>query len=264
VWFSSALSTLLPSHRHACPELNLIMSGNMAYRVQGCASTLEGHAGQLIVLPAGTDHELIRSSEDVALWVFELNEVAALPWLAQPRVLSLELDWKKAVIAAARRLWLRPSQQETRSLQQHLWGAFSSFQEAPAPSHPAALHPAVVRAKRVCEACVDEELDVARLSRESGLSASRLAHLFAEQVGVTPLQYRNFARVQHFIRTYNGDERNLLQAALEAGFGSYAQFHRVFWQVCGEPPAVHFKWLSDSGEVDARRTLRETVDSLSA
>ena len=135
-------------------------------------------------------------------------------------------------------------------MQQQLWGAFSAFREAPFTPHPDGLHPAVVRAKDVCEACVAHELDVARLARESGLSASRLAHLFAEQVGVTPLQYRNFARIQHFIRTYNGDERNLLRAALGAGFGSYAQFHRVFKTLTGRSPADYRKDLLSSGAAD--------------
>ncbi len=255
VWFSSALSTLLPPHSHDCAELNLVMSGSLAYRVQGRASDLEGVQGQLIVLPAGIDHELIRSSEDLTLWVFELNGAPPLEWLNEARAFSAAPDWRKGFVAETRRLWLRPPAGEAARIQAGLWQSLLSFQEDENARQPKALHSAVARAKRVCERSVARELDIAGLARQSGLSASRLAHLFADQVGISPLQYRNFARVQHLIRNYNGDERNLLRAALRAGFGSYAQFHRVFRQVCGKPPAAHLNWLLRNEEMDAQRTL---------
>src|SRR5690606_3889156 len=210
------LSTHLPSHQHVGPELNLIMSGNLVYRVHGRASTLEGRAGQVVVLPAGVEHELISSSEDLALWVFELNDVAPLPWFDEPCVLSPEVRWKKQVVEVARGLWLRPSAEEALRAEEKLWSILSALDVASVVPELKRLHPAVVRAKAVCEAAITEELNIARLAKESGLSASRLAHLFADEVGVTPLQYRNFVRVQHFIRTFSGDERNLMRAALQA------------------------------------------------
>lgn len=254
VWFSSALSTLLPRHCHACAELNLLMSGSLAYRVAGVAGELRARPGQLVILPQGMEHELVWTSEDVALWVLELNG-SELSGLDMARVVSPELAWRKAFVADARRLWLRPSSVETLQLQAQLESILATLRHAPGAPEPPELHPAVVRAKELCELSLGNDLDAAQLARGSGVSASRLAHLFAEQVGVTPLQYRNFAQVQRFIRAYNGEERNLLRAALSAGFGSYAQFHRVFRQVCGERPAAHFKWLTASGEVDQLRTL---------
>jgi len=264
VWFSSALSTLLPRHEHKYPELNLIISGSLAYRVQDHDEVLEAHSGQLVVLPADAHHELVRASEDLALWVLELNGVAQLPWLAEAHVFTPDVKWKKSTIAETRRLWLRPALTEALAIQGQLGNSLLSFRGSDCAPHPEPLHPAVVRAKEVCELRVHEELDIARLAQQSGLSTSRLAHLFAEQVGVTPLQYRNFARVQHFIRTYDDTKRDLLRASLRAGFGSYAQFHRVFRQVCGEPPAMHFRWLTGSGAVSAQRTLGETAEPLSA
>jgi len=237
------------------------MSGSLTYRVRGRDLTLSAHAGQVMVLPAGAGHQLVSSSDDVALWVLELNGAASLPWLDQARVLTPDPASRRAVVAGARSIWLRPAWPDVRRLQAELWDVLKSPGWSANNQQPSqGLHPAVVRAKQVCESSVEQELDVGRLARASGLSASRLAHLFSEQLGITPLQYRNFARVQHFIRSYKGDDRNLLGAALSAGFGSYAQFHRVFRQVCGEAPAVHFRWLSDSGEVDAQTTLGATVD----
>lgn len=261
VWFSSALSTLLPSHCHACPELNLLMSGTLQYRVAGLARELTAQAGQLVVLPPGVDHELVRTSHDVALWVVEQNGMELPLGPGPARVVTPGAAWRKAFVADVRRLWLRPSLTETLQLQDRLKLVQKTLRHRPGPPEPQDLHPAVVRAKELCERSLGSELDAAQLARESGLSASRLAHLFADQVGISPLQYRNFAQVQRFIRAYNGEERNLLRAALAAGFGSYAQFHRVFRQVCGERPAAHFKWLAASDEVDPLRTLGDRVPS---
>lgn len=254
VWFSAASSTLLPAHRHDHAELNLVMSGSVAYRLLGRESWLEARAGQLVVIPAGMGHELVRCSPDLTLWVIELRGAEPLSWAAHPHVLSPTAAWRRSALLAIRKLWLRPADDEAVALRTRLWRAFLSL-EVTAPKQSLPLHPAVLQAKLVCERLADGKLDVSRLASESGLSASRLAHLFAEQLGITPLQYRNFARVQYFIRSYDGDERNLLRAALRAGFGSYAQFHRIFRQVCGVPPAVHFKWLASSARVDAKLTL---------
>jgi len=234
------------------------MSGSLAYRLDGRQSLLEARAGQLLALPAGLAHELVRSSEDLTLWVIELKGMNGPSWAEQPSVQSPTEAWRKAALLAVRKLWMRPPSTAAIALQKQVWRALHALELTDAP-RALPVHPAVTQAKAVCERLGNGKLDVACLARESGLSSSRLAHLFADQLGITPLQYRNFARVQYFIQTYDGDERNLLRAALRAGFGSYAQFHRTFRQVCGTPPAVHFKWLSSSARVDAKLTLGSTA-----
>jgi len=260
VWFSAASSTLLPAHRHDHAELNLIMSGRLAYRLLGQEALLEARAGQLVVIPQGMGHELVHCSPDLTLWVIELRGADPLSWAAEPRVLSPTAAWRRSALLAIRKLWLRPPDEEALALHTRLWRTFVSLEVA-TPEQSLPLHPAVLHAKLVCERLGDANLDISGLARKAGLSSSRLAHLFADQLGITPLQYRNFARVQYFIRSYDGDERNLLGAALRAGFGSYAQFHRTFRQVCGTAPAVHFKWLTSTARLDAKRTLGSTARS---
>lgn len=254
VWFSTASSTLLPRHEHDYAELNLILSGSVAYRLDAHSPPLEAQAGQLIAIPPGASHELMRSSPDLTLWVIELKDADPPPWLSQPVAITPTDRWRKAALAVLRKLWLRPPLDDALELQTRFLVALGTIEKAHLP-RSLALHPAVVQARSVCESASEQKLDISTIAHKSGLSAGRLAHLFADQVGITPLQYRNFAHVQRFIRTYDGDERNLLGAALRSGFGSYAQFHRAFRQVCGETPATHFRWLARSGEVDARRTL---------
>jgi len=64
--------------------------------------------------------------------------------------------------------------------------------------------------------------------------------LFKQQTGVALVDFRNRERVEKFLQIYGtGQRRTMLDAALEAGFGSYAQFHRVFKRVTGRAPGKH-------------------------
>ncbi len=254
VWFSSALSTLLPSHHHAGIEINLLMSGSVRYRLAEQVNPLEAVAGQCLVLPAGVVHQLVSASSDVTMWVVELGTGVNLPAARHPRVFSPHPDWRFQVVSTARKLWLRPGPRASRDLESQLLHALGKLEDA-GSLEPPILHAGVLRAMRVCEGLGPGELSVEAIASESKLSASRLAHLFAEQIGISPLQYRNFARVQRFIQSYNGHNRDLLGGAIRAGFGSYAQFHRVFRQVCAASPAAHFEWMRRFPQVNARRTL---------
>jgi AraC-like DNA-binding protein len=60
------------------------------------------------------------------------------------------------------------------------------------------------------------------------ISASRLAYVFKAEMGMSLVEYRNRLRLDRFAVLLDRGRTNLLEAALAAGFGSYAQFHRVF------------------------------------
>ena len=67
-----------------------------------------------------------------------------------------------------------------------------------------------------------------------------MSRLFKQQTGVALVDFRNRQRVEKFLDFYGtGQRRTMLDAALEAGFGSYAQFHRVFKRVRGCSPVEH-------------------------
>ena len=57
-------------------------------------------------------------------------------------------------------------------------------------------------------------------------------------MGVSMVDFRNRHRIERFFELYrDGYRLNITQAAFEAGFGSYAQFHRVFRKTLGYGPA---------------------------
>ena len=66
------------------------------------------------------------------------------------------------------------------------------------------------------------------IAAELNISLSRLARVFKNVKGMSLVDYRNGLRLERFAALFNRGSTNLLEAALEAGFGSYSQFHRVF------------------------------------
>lgn len=77
-----------------------------------------------------------------------------------------------------------------------------------------------------------------RLARELGVSPGHLARSFKREMGVSLVDYRNRLRIDRFFEAVHrsGRSGNLLEAALEAGFGSYAQFHRIYRKFVGTTP----------------------------
>lgn len=82
----------------------------------------------------------------------------------------------------------------------------------------------------------DPTLSAQDLAKRFGLSPSRLTRTFKEEMGVPLVEYRNRLRIERFFTLVAPGGGNLLQAALDAGFGSYAQFHRVFRELLGTTP----------------------------
>jgi transcriptional regulator GlxA family with amidase domain len=79
------------------------------------------------------------------------------------------------------------------------------------------------------------------LARSIHISHGHFMRLFKSELGMSVVEYRNRLRIQRFrARLRDGDE-SLQSAALGAGFGSYAQFHRVFRAVYGTAPRSYFR-----------------------
>ena len=83
----------------------------------------------------------------------------------------------------------------------------------------------------------DDNSDLSTLAQSIGVSTSYLSRLFLEETGVTMTRFRNNQRLRRFWESYGGQRKvTLLEAALEAGFGSYAQFYRIYREAYGEGP----------------------------
>ncbi|OGQ77622.1 MAG: hypothetical protein A2289_06225 [Deltaproteobacteria bacterium RIFOXYA12_FULL_58_15] len=97
----------------------------------------------------------------------------------------------------------------------------------------------MLHAKRALEERFLSPVNVAALAREMGLDRYYLLRAFKHNFGMTPVQYVQFLRLEHFLWTQleSSDGASLTSAALNAGFGDYSTFCRRIRRVVGRAPS---------------------------
>jgi len=238
-------------HRHAELEFNLVTQGSGLYLLEN--RKYEIRRGDLLWLFPAQEHVLVEQSADFEMWIGVLKPEAV--WrsatdagakilrqknpegeycrrLPQPASIRLEKLFSDIVVTSG-----QPGLFNSGLAYAFLsaWRQFEQAADVPVRD----VHPAVEKAARLIR---DESnlLNLGELACRAGLSAHRLSRLFKQQTGVAMVDFRNRQRVERFLEIYGtGQRRTMLDAALEAGFGSYAQFHRVFKRVTGRSPGEH-------------------------
>jgi AraC-like DNA-binding protein len=240
------------AHRHAELELNLVVRGSASYVLGDRHYELT--PGTLTWLFPGQDHVLVDESADHELWwaVFRPALVARIATTPPARPL-LEADptgefSRRLEPGRVRRLGalfheLRDADTVddvliNTGLAYLLSVAWRAFLDSDDVVEGVDLHPAVETVARILRADPHAG-DLATLARAASLSPSHLSRIFKEQTGVSISRFRNQQRLQRFVRLYDrGRRTTALAAALEAGFGSYTQFHRVFRELTGRSPST--------------------------
>lgn len=250
LWLYRARPPSETTHSHDELEFNLVVRGEVSYLVDGRRYDLQRRS--LLWLFPAHEHLLVRPSPDTAMWIGVLRR-PALAGLSRRLAATLgaerpagaihrRLDpaaahWLHQLATALERLGRPPERPHSDAFATGLlhltasaWDAFSAAAD-PAPG--AALHPAVAEAMRLLDA--GDERPLPLLARVVGLERSVLSRRFRRDTGLTLAEYRTRCRLERYTTLADG-RRTLLDAALAAGFGSYAQFHRVFRRVHGRSP----------------------------
>lgn len=89
-----------------------------------------------------------------------------------------------------------------------------------------------------------ENYSAADLARSVLLSESRLYHLFRDELGVSPLEYRNGLRVERAAALIR-EGKNTKEIVSLTGFESDVYFRRVFKRAIGVTPGEYRKKLAD-------------------
>jgi AraC-like DNA-binding protein len=127
-----------------------------------------------------------------------------------------------------------------------LVASWQAYQFSSEPLSRIDVHPAVAKAAQLVSAA-DDPPDLNQLARQAGLSPARLSRLFKKQTGIGLTAFRQRKCLERFLRLYRrGARYTLIEAALQAGFGSYAQFHRVFCGVMRMNPAAYRRSLVEN------------------
>ncbi|HEY4186224.1 MAG TPA: helix-turn-helix domain-containing protein [Polyangia bacterium] len=90
----------------------------------------------------------------------------------------------------------------------------------------------------------DPRLGGREVAARLAVSLGRLAHVFKTEIGMSIVDYRNRVRLDRFTVLVDRGRRNLSDAALAAGFGSYAQFHRVFRALRHQTPREYLRLVA--------------------
>jgi AraC-like DNA-binding protein len=239
-------------HRHAELEVNLVVRGTASYLLS--ERRYELTPGTLTWLFPGQEHVLVDESRDHELWwaVFRPALVARTATTTQMRRLleknpageySRRLDSRRArrldgllgELCAAEQLDHALLNAGLAYLLVVAWRAFLDSDDV---IEGVEVHPAVQTVAHLLRA--DPEAgDLTTLAGAAGLSPSHLSRLFRAQTGVTISRFRNQQRLRRFDLLYrDGRHTTALAAALQAGFGSYAQFYRVFRNETGHRPSL--------------------------
>jgi AraC-like DNA-binding protein len=251
LWHYRNLGRTHAMHHHAELELNLVTRGAGVYLLANRRYQI--HRGDLLWLFPAQEHVLIEQTVDFEMWigVFKpqmLRRVATDP---NAQVLKKSNPANDYCRRLPLRVLARLESMFSEIVEGHdqagffntglsyallsAWHCFEHATEVPVRD----VHPAVEKAARMIR---DETnaLSLADLSRRAGLSAHRLSRLFKQQTGLALVDFRNRQRIEKFLQLYGaGQRRTMLDAALEAGFGSYPQFHRVFKRVLGCSPGKY-------------------------
>jgi AraC family transcriptional regulator of arabinose operon len=94
----------------------------------------------------------------------------------------------------------------------------------------------VIKALEQIGAHLAGPLGVPRLARDCGLSTSRLAHLFQEQVGMPPRDYIEQERLRRARELLETSAQTVSEIAYAVGFSSPSYFSRRFTAIVGSMP----------------------------
>jgi len=239
-------------HSHDELELHLIERGHAVFVLPD--RKLEAPAGTLLWIPPGHEHLLFDVSADLRRWLLLVRKRVArrvLPADAFARAVREE----HVVRLAPRELNALRGTLHEQSAGMHkledllpvLGLVNAGIAYALARAHAvsvatggeeraAAFHPAVVAALSALRGGSPPP-SLPELAALTRTSEAHLSKLFSAQVGVSVTEFRNRLRLQRFFELHgDGKDKTLLAAALDAGFGSYPQFHRVFKAHMGYAP----------------------------
>jgi methylphosphotriester-DNA--protein-cysteine methyltransferase len=265
-------------HRHSELEMNLVTRGRATYLMFDGRRTDIASQTMLWLFPE-QDHILINPSHDFEMWVVVFRPTMVRRWthrVEEYRVLSHPKPPKnfsrRLNSAVASRLdallqelasaMSRPGEQQRFNsgltyAMLSAWRAFLDAEESP-DADERIIHPAVEMAARIVRDEV-EPCGIDELAQRCGTSTSHLSRMFKRQTGVTLVNYRQKMCVERFLRNYHPrSDLNMLQSALDAGFGSYPQFHRIFKQHMKRSPAEYRREILDQPPAKA---LKQRPDS---
>lgn len=236
------------SHYHDELELNIVTSGRGSYRLG--SRCYEVTANSMVWLFPQQEHVLFEQSSDFKMFISVFSPQLVKRSCRSPSTALLcqgdpEGNFCKKVTKTEcnelQRLLREVMSGSSDSdyfnagllfVLQHSWRCFKRVRNF-LPS--TLLHPAVMKAAQLLEEN-QRFYSNGELAQAVFLSESQLSRNFHQEMGCTIAAFRNQMRLEAFFRIIKKRPITILDAALEANFGSYSQFYKVFKTAVGISP----------------------------
>ena len=219
------------SHRHAAVVLVAALEGQVRVRLSAndrwrCCSSL--------LIPAGLMHELDLDGSLTAVFYNDPHRPYH-PLMSARECQDVLFDplANSGAIAALAALHAAPPSirlADCQPLERELAAALGSYEHRPA------LDPRVGEAIASMQADLAANLPLPAMAEATGISASRLQHLFLAETGVPLRRFRIWLRFRRALERI-GAGASLTTAALDAGFASSTHFSHAFKAMFGVSPA---------------------------
>lgn len=246
-----SLSPPETSHHHSALEFNLVMRGYGEYILDDKRYQLPPYS--IVWLFPKQEHILTNISPDLILTVAVFDRKRVLPlcndgtYKALRRLKPAGHFCRQLSVAQAHHLnnlmHELNKQKESCSTYNHgvaylllsAWDFFQSSQSAHTEFRT--LDTPIIKAIKMLQK-EDPPDSLEELASHCGISSGLLSKMFKKQLGTSLPNFRNRLRLKRFLNLSKQHDRiDMLHLALEAGFGSYAQFHRVFTESMQCSPA---------------------------
>jgi AraC-like DNA-binding protein len=214
-------------HQHGAPVFLSSLGGPFGLRLGGGPWL----ACEAAMIPAGKLHELHLGGEPLAVFYVEPDLAGAgelAPLLSECEEIGGCLVGRSSVKRLLRALY-----EDGASLG---WAdeALDDLLDHAKPRARRGVDPRVARVSAALAASEGAPRSAETLARIAGLSASRLQHLFAAEIGVPIRRYRSWIRMRRAIEEIVAGA-NFTAAAHAAGFADQAHFAHDFRRTFGAP-----------------------------
>lgn len=249
---------MMMPHWHAQVEVNFIMRGSVRYQMNGHEICLR--AGDMCLFWGGQPHQMDQSSDDSLFAGAHLPLVCffrlRLPTAISSRVMRGETLLTSTTGAAdhdnfAR--WYRYFDSGDPAKAQHAVDElllrierialepYSMRPTSPDLGDGDKLFPHSSRSvARMCDFIAEnflQEIDSIDIARAADLHPKYAMNLFRKSTGMTLIKYVNLLRLSRAQALLMGDGANVLQVAMDSGFGSVSAFNKSFRHIAGMSPS---------------------------
>jgi AraC-like DNA-binding protein len=220
------------AHRHRHAAVQLVLATDEPVRLRD-ESGAEWQA-RAAVIPSGAEHEMAGGSAGLLAWL-DADGLLGQALTARVRRTGLPVDSVAAWATAAQPLLdngIPIDGTPSGVIDQVL----STLADAGTPDE-VPLHPALGQAVAVLPTMLDHSVHLGQLAAAVGISASRLGHLFSDELGLPFRAYVRWARLQRAI-DHARQGSTLTDAAHAAGFADSAHLTRVCHEMFGLAPSL--------------------------